>query len=802
MKKKHCHYMRKSCHLVILVIISLFFILPSTGFSLSEHKNTTVNIGILFDGKTNSTIPFIHSLRSELNALLGSNYDINVNDKHILDGQWSFTTIENNYAKLVSDPEIQIIIGSGVLTASVISKKKEFKKPVIAIGIIDPIIQGHSPTVYNKSGIHNLTYIMGDRSIANDLETFHEVYPYKKLGIIYYDKLSKVITDGEWEKINQLVKMKTAQFSKIPIKENVAEISKHLDGVDAVYISYLGQFEGEAKQKLIETINKQKKPSFGYSVTDAQSGILAAIASGDMIKKISRRISLNIEAILYGKDPADFKIFADFEKTLTINMKTAAQIGVSPKFTLLSRAELLNEHYLLNVKRNVNLIDVMKEAALKNLNIEISKTYVENAKHDIARAKTDYYPHLSVGLDGVIIDRESARKANGAYAEQTSTGNITWNQLIYSDQVIGNISSQKLLHQASLFGLNNTELDVVLETTNAYFRILKAQTTMKIQKDNISLIKQNLKIAKQREVVGYSGRSDTLRWQSELATTSTELLAAKQEFILAKNDLNRILNRSQNELFHIEDTFLDDTFFARYSCKTIEKYIDNQNSLDTFKQFYIKQCITNSVEIKELSEKQAALERSVTSLKRKQFLPTVSFSAKQDYVFSRDGVGANTPGADPIDNPWTAGIYATLPFFEGGSASVDSRNKLTEISRIRKQKRIVAQQTEQNARAVLSDVMVKMVQLDSSHRAAVYAKKRFELVQDLYAEGAVSVVELADAQNHALVNELNSINSIYEYLMSIFAMERLYGMYSLLMPLDSNERLTQKFKTYYEQITN
>ncbi|MDM8556621.1 TolC family protein [Desulfococcaceae bacterium HSG7] len=198
----------------------------------------------------------------------------------------------------------------------------------------------------------------------------------------------------------------------------------------------------------------------------------------------------------------------------------------------------------------------------------------------------------------------------------------------------------------------------------------------------------------------------------------------------------------------------------------------------------------------------ASLERSATSLKRKRYLPSISFSASQEHVFSRSGAGADIPGADPVDTPWTAGIYLSLPFYEGGSVSVDIKNLKLEIARIDKQKLIIAQKTERTARDALSDVMVKTVNLESSKQAAAYAKQSLELVRDSYAKGTVSVVELADAQNNALNNELSAINSIYEYLMSLFEMERVYGRYSLLMPLDSDERLTRRFKEYYDKSFN
>jgi len=719
----------------------------------------------------------------------------------VLDGQWSFSTIEDNYYKLVSDKKIHIIVGVGAITGFIISSKKEYKKPVIAMGIVDPIVQGVSQVSGNKSGIHNLTYIIGNRSIIKDLDTFHKVYPYKKLGFVYYEEFSKTMTQKGRAKINHLMAKKKSRFIGIPVKNSVNEVFESLNKVDAVYISYLGKFEGEDKQYLIDQLNKRKTPSFGSSIADTRSGMLAAMAPDDVVIKNIRRISLNIEAILGGQDPAELKVFANFEKNLTINMKTAAQIGFSPKFTTLSQAQLINEYYY-DAQRSVNLVDVMKEAAQKSLDIEVSQTYVKNAQYDISKAKTDYYPDLSAGLNSVMIDGKRAEVSNGTQAEYTTTGNLTATQLIYSDQVLGNITSQKYLYQASLLDHKNIELDVIFKAVQAYFRILKTKTSRKIIKDNINLIKRNLKTAEQREIIGYSGRSDVLRWKSQLATTTSDFLAAQQEVILAKNDLNRILNRSQDEPFYIEDTSMDDNIFSIYSANSIEKYIDNQKSLDIFTRFFIGQCINNSYEIKGLNEKKLSYERSVISLKRKYYLPTVSFSATQDHLFTRNGAGADVAGSNPVDSPWSAGIYLNLPFYTGGSKSIDIKKTNVEISRIQKQKLILAQDIENSARTALSDAMVKMINLELSKQASAYAKQNLELVHDSYAKGTVSVVELADAQNNALTGELSAISSIYDYLISLFTMEKVYGKFSLLMPADSKKRITNKFEEYYDKSIN
>ncbi len=793
-----CKKRRYKKIVVGLVVALLVFISALGGVQAVETKKS-VRIGLLIDGREKKTNTFVRMLRSELGALLGSTYDIKIEDDHILDGQWAFERIGENYHQLVLDPRVDIIVGAGPISGSVIAKNKTYPKPVIALGIIDPVIQGLAPVHDNRSGIFNLTYVLGQRSILKDMEIFHSLYPYQRLGFVYFKELIKTVEPGGMDLVNKIMDKNRSGLISIPISKGTEEVIDSLDRVDALYITYLGKFEGKDKLNLIQALNKRKIPSFGGSIADTKAGMLAAMAPEDVVWKVVRRVSLNIEAILEGKNLGDLPVYTDFEKSFTINIETAARIGFSPKFSILSQAKLINENYV-ETNRQINLVDVMKEALETSLDLDLSKTDVTAAGHDLSMAKTGYYPSLAAELNGVVIDEKRARQSNGTMAQTTTTGGISANQLIYSDQVLADIKAQKGLVQASEFGFQNTRLDVVLESIDAYFKILLNQTTRNIFRENLDLIKQNLKIAEQREIIGYSGRSDVLRWKSQEASASTDLLAAKQQVILAKNELNRILNRSQGDAFLVQDTSLDNRIFSTYAANAIEKYIDNQNSLDLFTRFFVNQSIENSVEIKQLDENRSALQVSLNSLKRKNYLPTVNFQASQDHVFSRSGAG-DIPGANSSDDPWNMGIYLNLPFYDSGVTSVEIQKTSLDLSKIKIQKRQLAQKIEISARGALSDVMVKMVTLESSRKAADYAKQSLELVQDAYAKGAVSVVELVDAQNNALTGELSAVSSVYEYLVSLFHLERVYGRYSLLLSPDSEDRMLRKFQAYFKNIT-
>ena len=69
-----------------------------------------------------------------------------------------------------------------------------FQKPVIAMGIFDSKLQGLPPAEKNRSGVHNLTYILWyKRYLERELDVFYNIYPYQKIGLVFYGEVLNLL---------------------------------------------------------------------------------------------------------------------------------------------------------------------------------------------------------------------------------------------------------------------------------------------------------------------------------------------------------------------------------------------------------------------------------------------------------------------------------------------------------------------------------------------------------------------------------------------------------------------------------
>jgi len=104
-------------------------------------------------------------------------------------------------------------------------------------------------------------------------------------------------------------------------------------------------------------------------------------------------------------------------------------------------------------------------------------------------------------------------------------------------------------------------------------------------------------------------------------------------------------------------------------------------------------------------------------------------------------------------------------------------------------------------RAAMLELIVKRVNLESSQTSAEFADKSLALVQDEYAQGRVSVVDLVDAQNAALSANLSALDSEYEFFISVLTTERALGKFSLLNTSEEQQDFLNRFEVYFNERT-
>jgi len=771
--------------LAIITIISFFQ-------TTQVFAVRTVKIGLLLDIQKKNQTKFVNSLREEIKSLLGDKYKISIPENKIKKSLWSPSAIMKEYESLIKDKEVHIIIAAGVLNAAVLSQLKVYPKPLMLLGIMDAELQGIKLTSKNKSGVNNLTYLLFPNDFMRSCKEFKDICDFQRLVILLDQRIIDLVP-GAYEKFEDLAISLNIEYTVAVYKDNIPDLLKQFPSdCDGVLFAGLYKLGDHERMELISEINNRKLPSYSFRGTyDVEKGILAGAASEVDFSKASRRMALNIEKILAGLNPSRFPTLLTLAKQLTINMETAHKIGFSPKWSTIASTNLINEDAVFG-DRLLDFKRVANEALVTNLTLNIEQQSVKSATAEVDSARSELRPFLGMTASANKIDSDSA----GAVPEKSTGASLVLNQVVYSHELAANLSVKKHLLNAANSSYKIIELDTVLDAGKRYLNILRARTEQRIQKNYLTMVKKNYKIAKRREEVGYSGAADVYRWQSEQANARIGFLRADNNVRLAKIQLNEFLQRPINELFAVKDIGLDDKIFSRYGGEEIRQTVNTPVKLEKLTVFLVNEAIQNSPEIVQIKESMRAQKEILASDRKKRYTPIVNLQTQADKRFSSDWPGA--PPAFDNDSSWGITMNATWSFYEGGGINADVTYALSELEKLRKELTDTTRKIEVRVRNAILDVRVKSANIGLTSEAEESSNKNYKLVLDSYSQGTVSIVTLLDAQNAALRSQQSAANSVYEYFISVLTLERSFASFAVVSPPEESEDFFTRLKKHMD----
>lgn len=752
-----------------------------------------VNVALIADGKSNQVQRFRNQIVEEINELLEGEFLVTYAPENEYTGDWTKDTIDDLIDKAFADPSIDIIVTTGVIGSDLLATRKVFPKPTFAPFVIDESLQ-EFPKNQGTSKIHNFNYLRPVSNADTNLKVFKEIIPFKQLAVLIDEALIRTIT-GIDAPIYKLEEENNVEITLIPVDKNVDGLDHTLGGeyYDAVYIASATSLDPHEVDRLIKLLIELKLPSFShYGKWLVDNGIMATTATPLDRIKLARRVALNIQRTLLGEDPKDFSVYIKDRSELSINMNTARAIGVSVPLKLMLESNLihpLNE----NPSKEITLTQAVYEMLNSNLDLAVSERDVYAGKEDVNLAKSRLRPQVEISAFGRIIDRDRAIGSNGREPQSAMYAEASGSQVVYNNELFGDVRVQKHIQCARIEDYFRTKLDVIFNLSVAYLNYLRNRTLQEIQRNNLMLTRSNLALARQRVEVGVARYSEIYRWESEIATNQTSVVEAFYNADTSRIRLNRIMNRPQSMVTLPVDVTLSDPYWlmdANWFDTTIQTYAD----LEIFKNFAVIEGMILSPEIKELAQQVRAQAERLGITNRAFWQPSLALIGDWSDRFAEGGAGTTplspfTPQVDSTD--WLVGFSLNFPLYEGCAKFARQRRAFQTLMGLKLQLKNLAQFVEEAIRVNINQATSSFAAIGYAQNSAIAASKNLELVTDQYSRGTTNIVDLLDAQNQALVADLTTANAIYDFLIDNVAVQRAVGRYDFM--LTEAERL-QWFK--------
>lgn len=770
-------------------IIFLFFIGTYMAFSQASR---TIHVGVLLDRASRETAPVFETLKKEIRAVMGP--DVNVLFKDALENNLDIEKATSNYKELLKG-NTDIILSFGVINTMALSEQKTYPKPILIFGSVNSDFVT-IPIGQQTSEVNNVNYIISPFSYSEDLAKFKELFDYKSIGIIVDDFLVEKLPIVDF--FTKYFSDKEADY-RLVSSNDILNSEKALDSLDAVYLTGTFNFGADKTKILIDSINANDLPSFSANGThDVVKGVLATQFPTKNSEHFFRRIALNFESIATGTNASELPIYVDYKKSLTVNYNTATQIDFPLRYSMLGDVDFVESEIHKKTDYSLSLLDVMQGALNANLSLQSEQKNNELFEQDVQSAKNNYLPDLTVGAGATYVDPELAEVSFGQNPELSTKGNVTLQQLIYEPNASANKTVQKELSKAQKEVYNAAELDLMLESTVAYFNSLVYKTNVNIQNQNLQVTKLNLELAEQNFEEGASGKSDVLRFKSQLAQNTQSLVEAANQLRQSFNKINSLLNKKIGTKMDIDDAVISEGLFENYNYDKISLMIDDPRMQPKLIEFLTQEAERNAPELKNLAYNLEAINRNYKLNASGRFLPTVALQGQYNYFFSRDGAGS-TPvlGTGIPDGSYNIGLNVSLPIFQKNLRNVARKSAEIQQEQIALEEDNLHLVISQNINNIVSDIATQIANIKITKIAEETAKESLELTQTAYKNGAVPVIQLIDAQTNYLQAQLGSANASYGYLLTSIQLERAIGYFFLLHSDEENQAFIDRANSYF-----
>ncbi len=775
--------MKKSIVLITLLLM---------GLTMFAQSKKTVTIGILADEAAVENAPLLEKLQNEITAVVSQEANVVFQDP--VENGFDLDRAKANYLTL-ENSEVDIILAFGVINNIVLYQQQAYKKPVIVFGSVNNDFI-NLPEDQKTSGIDNITYIIAPLSYSKDLDAFRSIYEYKKVGILVDPYLPNALPIKQL--FDDYFTDKDATYTLMDLPEN-GDVSNVLGDVDAVYLAGGFDLSDAEFSTLVSAINEKQLPSFSANrKLDVQRGILATNQPETNIDQFFRRIALNIESIINGTNPSELPLFLEYKNRISLNFTTAKEIRFPLRYSMLGTVDIVGGLDNFTSENAYSILDIINGVVGRNLGLEVERKNIDLSTQDVKTASSNFLPDVTASATGLYVDPRIAEISNGASPEFSTSGNVGLQQLIYSEGAAAGVTIQENLQKAQVETYNAAELDAILNGSVAYFNALILKTNAQIQAQNLEVTKKNLEISEQNFQAGASGKSDVLRFRSQLAQNMQTLIEAGNQLNQAYYTINQLMNNPIEAEINIADAVISEGLFSNYSYDDFLEILDDPKLRPNLVDFLIEEAKKNAPELKGIAYNLEATQRSFRLNSGGRFVPTVALQGQYNLALSESGKGSTIPTGFPVppDGSYNFGLNLSLPIFRQNLNNIGRQTAKIQEDQLNIQKDNIDLNIVTNVNALVLDLTNEIANIQISKIAEEAAKESLDLTQIAYSEGAVPLIQLIDAQTNYLQSQLASATANYNYLLASMQLERAIGYFFLMNSEENNQDFIQRARDF------
>lgn len=405
------------------------------------------------------------------------------------------------------------------------------------------------------------------------------------------------------------------------------------------------------------------------------------------------------------------------------------------------------------------LVSVYHEAVDNNADLAAARADYDARKEVVPQARAGLLPNLSGGAESsnvrTSIDQPSLTTTRSAVVYQATLA-----QPIFRADRWFQLKAAESVNEQAALQLSATEQNLILQTAESYFSVLRAQDTLASTKAEEAAFKRQLDQSRERFDVGLSDKTDVLQSQASYDTARANRLLAQRQVADAFEALISLTNRQYNSIEGM-----------RHTLPILPPTPNDAKAwVDTAAQQNLNLLASNF-----------AVAAAEETLKQRKAGHAPTLDAVAQYkTGDNDGFGLSNPNAlqqrySGDVSQRSIGLQLNIPIYSGGLTSSQVRESYSRLNQTEQQRESMRRQVVENTRNLHRAVNTDVEQVQARKQSIISNQSALEATEIGYQVGTRNIVDVLDAQRQLYTSVRDYNNSRYDYILDNLRLKQAAG---------------------------
>ncbi len=412
-----------------------------------------------------------------------------------------------------------------------------------------------------------------------------------------------------------------------------------------------------------------------------------------------------------------------------------------------------------------DLVSVYQQAVNNNADLAAARAQFRARQEVVPQARAGLLPNLSAGAE--LSDTETDVDTSMGSTSLSRSGTAyqaTLSQPIFHADRWFQLKAAEAVSEQAAIEYSIAEQDLILQSAQAYFAVLRAQDNLAAVKAEEAAFKRQLDQANERFEVGLSDKTDVLEAQAGFDTARANRSIAQRQVEDAFQALFTLTNREYVALEGIRHTL------------PVLAPVPNEAKA------WVDTATRQNLNLLAVNYAVTAAEETLRQ-RRSGHAPTLDAVASYRKG-DNDALGfSNTQSIPGFDMPRytgdveqrSIGLQLNIPLYSGGLTTSQSREAYYQLSQSEQQRESLRRQVVEATRNLHRAVNTDIEQVQARRQSIISNQSALEATEIGYQVGTRNIVDVLDTQRrlYAAVRDYN--NARYDYILDNLRLKQAAG---------------------------